>query len=165
MEEERESVQIALKRLSSKESYDRIYRIRRAVQCSYQHKLLPKSEWTKPEEVRYSPVSIQKDPSHLGTINFELLTIRLLYHRMSPTCNPSSSRSRLRLPRRTLLTPPPSLRSTKQREGYGLAGRKEKVWKRLYSRRWTYHVRPSLDKRGLSLDIVAFVYPFVEPHV
>ncbi|VUC34679.1 unnamed protein product [Clonostachys rosea] len=50
MEEERESVQIALKRLSSKESYDRIYRIRRAVQCSYQHKLLPKSEWTKPEE-------------------------------------------------------------------------------------------------------------------
>ncbi|CAH0052651.1 unnamed protein product [Clonostachys solani] len=50
MEEERESVQLALKRLSAKESYDRIYRIRRAVQCSYQHKLLPKSEWTKPEE-------------------------------------------------------------------------------------------------------------------
>ncbi|KAM0333360.1 hypothetical protein ACHAQA_002021 [Verticillium albo-atrum] len=49
-EEEREEVGKALKRLSPKESYDRIYRIRRAVQCSYQHKLLPKSDWTKPEE-------------------------------------------------------------------------------------------------------------------
>jgi ubiquinol-cytochrome c reductase subunit 7 len=78
MEEERESVQIALKRLSSKESYDRIYRIRRAVQCSYQHKLLPKSEWTKPEEVRYSPTPISKDPPHLGTTKFELLTIRFV---------------------------------------------------------------------------------------
>ncbi|KID99031.1 ubiquinol-cytochrome C reductase-like protein, partial [Metarhizium majus ARSEF 297] len=50
VEEERESTQIALKRLSPKESYDRIYRIRRSVQCSYQHKLLPKDQWTKPEE-------------------------------------------------------------------------------------------------------------------
>ncbi|KAK2593896.1 Cytochrome b-c1 complex subunit 7, mitochondrial [Conoideocrella luteorostrata] len=50
MEEERESTQLALKRLSPKESYDRIYRIRRSVQCSYQHKLLPKDQWTKAEE-------------------------------------------------------------------------------------------------------------------
>ncbi|KYK60539.1 ubiquinol-cytochrome C reductase-like protein [Drechmeria coniospora] len=50
IEEERESSQIALKRLSPKESYERIYRIRRATQCSYQHKLLPKDQWTKPEE-------------------------------------------------------------------------------------------------------------------
>ena len=49
-EEEREAVQLALKRLSPKETYDRVYRIRRATQCSYQHKLLPKAEWTKPEE-------------------------------------------------------------------------------------------------------------------
>lgn len=55
VEEERESTQIALKRLSPKESYDRIYRIRRSVQCSYQHKLLPKDQWTKPEEVRHPP--------------------------------------------------------------------------------------------------------------
>lgn len=54
MEEERDAVQIALKRLSPKESYDRIFRIRRATQCSYQHKLLPKSEWTKAEDVRPS---------------------------------------------------------------------------------------------------------------
>ncbi|KAG6034137.1 Cytochrome b-c1 complex subunit 7 [Claviceps citrina] len=49
-EEEREATQLALQRLSPKESYDRIYRIRRSVQCSYQHKLLPKDQWTKSEE-------------------------------------------------------------------------------------------------------------------
>ncbi|KAG6001951.1 Cytochrome b-c1 complex subunit 7 [Claviceps maximensis] len=49
-EEERESTQIALRRLSPKESYDRIYRIRRSVQCSYQHKLLPQDQWTKSQE-------------------------------------------------------------------------------------------------------------------
>ncbi|KAG5925607.1 Cytochrome b-c1 complex subunit 7 [Claviceps africana] len=49
-EEEREATQIALGRLSPKESYDRIYRIRRSVQCSYQHKLLPQDQWTKAEE-------------------------------------------------------------------------------------------------------------------
>ncbi|KAM4057744.1 ubiquinol-cytochrome C reductase complex 14kD subunit [Hirsutella rhossiliensis] len=50
LEEERESVQIALKRLSPKEAYERVYRIRRSTQCSYQHKLLPRDQWTKPEE-------------------------------------------------------------------------------------------------------------------
>ncbi|KAF4503975.1 hypothetical protein G6O67_008599 [Ophiocordyceps sinensis] len=50
LEEERESVQIALKRLSPKEAYERVYRIRRSTQCSYQHKLLPRHQWTKPEE-------------------------------------------------------------------------------------------------------------------
>ncbi|KAK4121321.1 14 kDa subunit of cytochrome bd ubiquinol oxidase [Parathielavia appendiculata] len=48
--EENETVLKALGRLSPKESYDRVYRIRRATQLSLQHKLLPKSEWTKPEE-------------------------------------------------------------------------------------------------------------------
>ncbi|KAK0708780.1 cytochrome b-c1 complex subunit 7 [Apiosordaria backusii] len=33
-----------------KDSYDRIYRIRRAIQLSIQQKILPKNEWTKPEE-------------------------------------------------------------------------------------------------------------------
>ncbi|KAL3963276.1 hypothetical protein ACCO45_000280 [Purpureocillium lilacinum] len=50
IEEERESTQLALRRLSPKESYERVYRIRRATQCSYQHKLLPKDQWTKPED-------------------------------------------------------------------------------------------------------------------
>lgn len=48
--EESEVVQTALSRLNEKERYDRIFRIRRAIQCSIQHQLLPKHEWTKPEE-------------------------------------------------------------------------------------------------------------------
>lgn len=48
--EESPEVQGALKRLADKERYDRIFRIRRAVQCSISHRLLPKQEWTKPEE-------------------------------------------------------------------------------------------------------------------
>ncbi|KAJ4396422.1 Cytochrome b-c1 complex subunit 7 [Gnomoniopsis smithogilvyi] len=48
--EESETVQTALARLDAKARYDRIFRIRRAVQCSISHKLLPKAEWTKPDE-------------------------------------------------------------------------------------------------------------------
>jgi ubiquinol-cytochrome c reductase subunit 7 len=40
----------ALNRLSPRQRYDRLYRIRRATQLSLQHKLLPRNEWTKPEE-------------------------------------------------------------------------------------------------------------------
>ena len=43
-------MQLALKRLPEKESYDRVYRIRRAFQLSLTHKLLPKNQWTKPDE-------------------------------------------------------------------------------------------------------------------
>ncbi|KAL2114369.1 hypothetical protein VUR80DRAFT_8059 [Thermomyces stellatus] len=48
--EESEIGQLALKRLSPKDSYDRVYRIRRAVQLSLSHKILPKEEWTKMED-------------------------------------------------------------------------------------------------------------------
>ncbi|KAI1107094.1 14 kDa subunit of cytochrome bd ubiquinol oxidase [Jackrogersella minutella] len=48
--EENERVIKALKRLPQKEAYDRVYRLRRAFQCSTTHKLLPKDQWTKPEE-------------------------------------------------------------------------------------------------------------------
>ena len=52
--EEDPTVLKALARLPPRESYDRIYRIRRATQLSLQQKILPKEEWTKPEEdVRY----------------------------------------------------------------------------------------------------------------
>ncbi|KAJ5875654.1 Cytochrome b-c1 complex subunit 7 [Penicillium subrubescens] len=56
--EESETVQKAIKRLSSKEAYDRVFRLRRAVQCSISHTLLPPNEQTKPEEdVEYlSPI-------------------------------------------------------------------------------------------------------------
>ncbi|KAF1820413.1 14 kDa subunit of cytochrome bd ubiquinol oxidase [Dissoconium aciculare CBS 342.82] len=48
--EESPEMQLALKRLSPKEAYDRVFRMRRAFQCSLAHQLLPKSEWTKPEQ-------------------------------------------------------------------------------------------------------------------
>ncbi|KAL4785771.1 cytochrome b-c1 complex subunit 7 [Aspergillus varians] len=56
--EESETVQTALKRLPPKEAYDRIFRIRRAFQCSISHTLLPVEEHTKPsEDVEYlSPI-------------------------------------------------------------------------------------------------------------
>jgi len=56
--EESETVLLALKRLTPKESYDRVYRLRRAFQCSLAHQLLPKEQQTKPEEdVQYlSPI-------------------------------------------------------------------------------------------------------------
>ncbi|KAF8607766.1 14 kDa subunit of cytochrome bd ubiquinol oxidase [Ceratobasidium sp. AG-I] len=52
--EERPDMQKAISRLPEKESYDRAYRQRVAVQQSILHKNLPKSQWLKPEEdVRY----------------------------------------------------------------------------------------------------------------
>lgn len=48
--EESETVLLALKRLPPKEAYDRVFRMRRAFQCSLAHQLLPKEEQTKPEE-------------------------------------------------------------------------------------------------------------------
>ncbi|KAF2013759.1 hypothetical protein BU24DRAFT_442710 [Aaosphaeria arxii CBS 175.79] len=48
--EENNTVQLALKRLPPKEAYDRVFRLRRAFQLSVAHQLLPKAEWTKPEE-------------------------------------------------------------------------------------------------------------------
>ncbi|KAI2606085.1 cytochrome b-c1 complex subunit 7 [Hypoxylon fragiforme] len=48
--EEDEDVLKALKRLPPQVAYDRVYRLRRAFQCSTTHKLLPKEEWTKDEE-------------------------------------------------------------------------------------------------------------------
>ncbi|KAL8348621.1 hypothetical protein RB598_001745 [Gaeumannomyces tritici] len=48
--EENETVQLALKRLSPKEQYDRVYRLRRAAQLSLSHTLLPKGQWTKADE-------------------------------------------------------------------------------------------------------------------
>ncbi|KAI8633713.1 14 kDa subunit of cytochrome bd ubiquinol oxidase [Xylariaceae sp. FL1651] len=48
--EEDEDVVKAVSRLPPKEAFDRIYRLRRAIQCSVAQQLLPKDQWTKPEE-------------------------------------------------------------------------------------------------------------------
>ncbi|KAL2118561.1 hypothetical protein VTJ04DRAFT_8221 [Mycothermus thermophilus] len=73
--EDNEPVLQALARLPPKEQYDRVYRIRRATQLSLQQKILPKSEWTKPEEdVPYlSPIleqiaAEQKERHQLDTV-------------------------------------------------------------------------------------------------
>lgn len=69
--EENDVVQLALKRLPPKEAYDRVWRLRRALQvftaeqaspedpanipqCSVSHQLLPREQWTKAEEVGYT---------------------------------------------------------------------------------------------------------------
>ncbi|EEA27966.1 ubiquinol-cytochrome c reductase complex 14 kDa protein [Talaromyces pinophilus] len=63
--EESELVQQAIKRLPPKEAYDRVFRLRRAFQCSISHTLLPAEEQTKPaEDVEYlSPIirELQKE--------------------------------------------------------------------------------------------------------
>lgn len=45
-------IQEALLRLSDKEAFDRTFRLRRAIQLNLNHDILPKSEQTKPEEVK-----------------------------------------------------------------------------------------------------------------
>ncbi|EJF65629.1 ubiquinol-cytochrome-c reductase complex subunit 6 [Dichomitus squalens] len=58
--EERDDVQRALGRLTHREAYDRAYRFKRASHASVLHDVLPKSEWTKPEEdVRYLKPHVQ----------------------------------------------------------------------------------------------------------
>ena len=42
----------ALSRVPPLEQYDRVYRMRRAVQCSILQRDLPKDQWTTPENVR-----------------------------------------------------------------------------------------------------------------
>ncbi|QDS76384.1 Cytochrome b-c1 complex subunit 7 [Venturia effusa] len=65
--EESEVVLLAIKRLPPKEAYDRVFRMRRAFQCSLSHQLLPKEEHTKPEEdVPYLSPLIQEIEKELA---------------------------------------------------------------------------------------------------
>ncbi|KAG5639587.1 hypothetical protein H0H81_010789 [Sphagnurus paluster] len=48
--EERPDVQRALGRLTTREKYDRAFRLKRASQASVLHAPLPKEQWIKPEE-------------------------------------------------------------------------------------------------------------------
>ncbi|KAG5461003.1 MAG: ubiquinol-cytochrome C reductase complex 14kD subunit [Olpidium bornovanus] len=58
--EETEQVQEALRRLPEMESYERVFRFRRALHADLKQDLLPPEEWTKPEEVR--PTALLADP-------------------------------------------------------------------------------------------------------
>ncbi|KAF2480278.1 ubiquinol-cytochrome C reductase complex 14kD subunit-domain-containing protein [Neohortaea acidophila] len=76
--EESEVVQLALKRLSPKEAYDRVFRMRRAFQCSLTHQLLPKTEWTKPDEdsAYLSPIIREIEKERAEREDLDSLTIR-----------------------------------------------------------------------------------------
>ena len=51
IQEENDTVQKALTRLTPRQQYDREYRLKVAAQCSLLHRELPKEQWTKPEDV------------------------------------------------------------------------------------------------------------------
>ncbi|KAE8453035.1 Cytochrome b-c1 complex subunit 7 [Mollisiaceae sp. DMI_Dod_QoI] len=76
--EESETVLLALKRLPPKEAYDRVFRLRRAFQCSVAHQLLPKDQHTKPEEdVAYlSPIIKQIEAEAKERDDLESLSIK-----------------------------------------------------------------------------------------
>ncbi|KAJ5403264.1 hypothetical protein N7509_003135 [Penicillium cosmopolitanum] len=76
--EESENVQKAIKRLPAKEAYDRVFRIRRAFQCSISHTLLPANEQIKPEEdVEYlSPIIRAVEQEAKERAELETLTLR-----------------------------------------------------------------------------------------
>ncbi|KAJ3726266.1 cytochrome b-c1 complex subunit 7 [Lentinula raphanica] len=59
--EEYEDVQRALNRLTPREQYDRAFRMKRASHASVLHNVLPKEQWTKPEEdVRFLTPHVQE---------------------------------------------------------------------------------------------------------
>jgi len=76
--EESEIVELALKRLPPKEAYDRVFRLRRAFQCSLSHQLLPKEEQTKPEEdIQYlSPIIREIEAEKKERADLESLVIK-----------------------------------------------------------------------------------------
>ncbi|PQE27568.1 ubiquinol-cytochrome c reductase complex 14 kDa protein [Rutstroemia sp. NJR-2017a BBW] len=75
--EESEIVLLAISRLEKKEAYDRVFRMRRAMQCSLSHTLLPKEEQTKPEEdyPYLSPIIAEIQAEHKERADLESLTI------------------------------------------------------------------------------------------
>ncbi|KAK6004505.1 hypothetical protein QM012_008367 [Aureobasidium pullulans] len=76
--EESETVLLALKRLPPKEAYDRVFRMRRAFQCSLSHQLLPKNEQTKPEDdVPYlSPIIKEIEAERRERMDLDAMVIK-----------------------------------------------------------------------------------------
>ncbi|KAJ5665735.1 cytochrome b-c1 complex subunit 7 [Penicillium sp. IBT 18751x] len=76
--EESEVVQKAIKRLPAKEAYDRVFRIRRAFQCSISHTLLPAAEQTKvSEDVEYlSPIIREIEKENKERVDLDNLVVR-----------------------------------------------------------------------------------------
>ncbi|KAH0293794.1 ubiquinol-cytochrome c reductase complex 14 kDa protein [Aureobasidium namibiae CBS 147.97] len=76
--EESETVLLALKRLPPKEAYDRVFRMRRAFQCSISHQLLPKNEQTKPEDdIAYlSPIIKEIEAERRERMDLDAMVIK-----------------------------------------------------------------------------------------
>jgi len=76
--EESETVLLALKRLPPKEAYDRVFRLRRAFQCSLAHQLLPKDQQTKPEEdtAYLSPIIREIEAEEKERLDLEVLSVK-----------------------------------------------------------------------------------------
>ncbi|GAM82834.1 hypothetical protein ANO11243_008200 [Dothideomycetidae sp. 11243] len=76
--EESDVVQLALKRLPPKEAYDRVYRLRRAFQCSLSHQLLPPAEQTKAsEDVEYlSPIIRQIESEKKERLDLDAMVVK-----------------------------------------------------------------------------------------
>ncbi|KAJ5081962.1 hypothetical protein N7532_007597 [Penicillium argentinense] len=76
--EESETVQKAIKRLPAKEAYDRVFRIRRAFQCSISHTLLPANEQIKPEEDKeyLSPIIREIEKENKERAELDNLVVR-----------------------------------------------------------------------------------------
>ena len=54
--EEDADIKEAIRRLPEKEQNLRLFRIKRALDLSLKHSVLPRDQWTKPEEVRHGGV-------------------------------------------------------------------------------------------------------------
>ncbi|KTW29849.1 hypothetical protein T552_01053 [Pneumocystis carinii B80] len=75
--EENDAMETALKRLPKSEAYDRVYRLRTAMQCSLTHTLLPKNQWVKAEEdTRYISEILKEVVTEMNERN-ELDTLML----------------------------------------------------------------------------------------
>lgn len=70
-------MQKALGRLTEKESYDRAFRLRTAVQCSATHHLLPEEQWVKEaEDTRYiTPIADEIHKESLEKSEFDSLKV------------------------------------------------------------------------------------------
>jgi len=76
--EESETVLLALKRLPEREAYDRVFRLRRAFQCSLAHQLLPKEQQTKPEEDTpyLSPIIQEIEAENKERMDLEAMVVK-----------------------------------------------------------------------------------------
>ena len=60
LDEDITEVTEAVSRLDDDEKYERLFRMKRAMDLSLKHNILPKDQWTKPEEVLHPIILTRK---------------------------------------------------------------------------------------------------------